>query len=211
MSGGPSSAADMGAFNQRNLQRAQYGTRFGPMRGKGFEREKLATEADIKKKELEARKRIQEMVNAGNMNVQGARNAGDLAVQGARNVGALDERKLMEGGQSSRLDKQVGASREIDLLRYGKGGLEQQKLDILKNQPKVPTIQKLARDDMMGEDAFMPTQNPATGQWGLQKLNKSPEVPMNVSPEQEKKKKKLWEAMSPEEKSYWQQMIQGNQ
>jgi len=89
MSSGPASAADQTAFNQRNLQREQYG-----QYGKGgFEREKLGTATTLKREEFEKDKRLREMMEAG-----------ESARRGTMEAGATGRQKMMEGTRQREQD-----------------------------------------------------------------------------------------------------------
>jgi len=207
-------AAESMAFEEKKKNRALYG-KYG--KG-GLEREKLGSKekiAGIGKDSAMGVAGIRAGAQTGaagiradaSRDVAGIRARSDLGVQKSRNVGAIDERKLMEGGQDKRLGKTLGAKRETDLLRFGKGGLEERKLNILEKTKTLPKIHTLDRPDMMGQDAFTTVQNPETGAWELQKLNQTSDVPRGITPEQEKKKKKMFDAMSPEERAYWLNMV----
>ncbi len=214
MSGSQPSAGEMGAFNEKKKNRALYG-KYG--KG-GLEREKMGLGATLEREGLRSKEKISG-IRAGaqtgaakigadaSRDVAGIRGRSALGVQESRNVGAIDERKLMEGGQNARLRDTLGAKRETDLLRFGRGGLEERRLNILEKTKTVPKIHTLDRPDMMGQDAFTPVQNPKTGAWELQKLNQVSDIPKGMTPEQEKKKRKMFDAMSPEERTYWLNMV----
>lgn len=199
------SAAESMAFQEKKKNRALYGEY-----GKGglerenldFAREKQADEVTLERAEFANRVKVQREANLGGLGTQRSRNTGDIA-----------ERNLMETGQTDRLERQLTDNRETNMLRFGKGGLEDRKLGILANKSGLPKVVKLQRPDMRGEDAFVPRQNPETGAWELQKLTQADtslpagSPPKGITPEQEKKKKKMFDAMSPEQQQYWSDFV----
>ena len=196
MSGNLPSADERNAFTNRKIAIDRFG-KYG--RG-GLDREKLRTETTLTREGM-----------GNKMAVQGLANAGRLAVQESKDRGNIAERKLMESGQTRRFNRQLDAEREANAMRYGEGGLEERKLDILQNKAApTPKIHTLARPGFEGgEDAFMMVKDPTTGAYRLQRLNAGGvDVPRGVSPEQDKQKRKKWDAMPPEEKAYWRKIIQ---
>ena len=151
MSGSQPSAGEMGAFNDKKKNRALYG-KYG--KG-GLEREGLRSAETISGIRAGAQTGAAQIGADASRDVAGTRARSDLDVQGLRNKGAIGERKLMEGGQNTRLRDTLGAKRETDMLRFGKGGLEERKLNILEKTKTIPKIHTLDRSDMMGQEAFL--------------------------------------------------------